>query len=177
MMNLTFSKSVVSWAQAKAMPLFRLRGGPEEIDGMRRFATSLLRIAHPQLVFLRCLDLDIEGERLMDVLRVPEEEIAALRATNLALFTALTERRPPTHWVRNPSGEIPDVFVRAALRLEPKELETITVTSAKLKPLDWLIDKALDSSQFFPEAVVLRKLFGKKFPCADGENYSGGDEK
>jgi len=172
-LNLAFSKPVVNWAQTKAFPLFRLRGAPEEIDGMRRFGTALLRIAHPQLVFLRCLDLDIEGERLMDVLRVPEEEISSLRATNLALFTALTEKRPPTNWVRNPSGEIPDVFVRAALKLPPAELETITVTSAKLKPLDWLIDKAMDSSQFFPEAVVLRKIFGKKFPCADGEQEEG----
>jgi hypothetical protein len=141
------------------------------MEGIRRYATAMLRIAHPQLVFLRCLDLDLEGERLMDALRIPKEEIDALSASNPALFTALTEKKPPTSWIRNPSGEIPSVFIKAALRVPPNELEQITVTAAKIKPVDWLVDTALDNSQFFPEAVVLRKWFGKKLPCADGENY------
>lgn len=159
------------------MPLFRLRNGPDESNGMRRFATALLRIAHPQMVFLRCLELDLSGERLMDVLRVSAEEIEALTAENPALAEALTQRRPPTNWVRNPSGEMPPVFVRAALRLKPEELETIEVTSAKLKPVDWLVDTALDSCRFFPEAVDLRQIFMKKLPCADGEEYTAATAK
>lgn len=169
-MNLTFSKPVVAWAATKIQPLLRLRGAPEDSDAVRRYATGVLRISHPQLVFLRCLGLDLEGERLMDVLRVSEAEIAEI--TDSALKTALLGKRPPTSWIRNPSGEIPSVFIKAALRLMPKELEEITVTEAKIKPLDWLIDSALDSSRFFPEAVDLRALFAKKLPCADGEEFS-----
>ncbi len=105
------------------------------------------------------------------MLRVPKDEIDALSAENPALFSALTERRPPTNWVRNPSGEIPAVFVKAALRLSPKELETIEVTSEKLKPMDWIVERALDSSRFFPEPIALRKMFGKRLPCADGDTY------
>ncbi len=149
----------------------RLRGAPEELDGIRRFGTAVLRIAHPQLVFLRCLDLDLEGERLMDVLRVSEKEIAEL--DNPALAAALVEKRPPTNWIRNPSGQIPSVFVKAALRLGPKELEEITVTAEHLKPMDWLIDRAMDTQRFFPEAMDLRRIFDAKLPCADGEKYSG----
>lgn len=175
-MILTFSRLVVGWAMQKVHPLLRLRGAPEETEGVRRYAIALLRIAHPQLVFLRCLDLDLEGERLMDVLRVPVAEIDALSASNPALFAALTEKRPPTNWIRNPSGEIPSVFVRAALRLDPNELEHITVTKEKIKPIDWLIEAALDTSQFFPELPVMRRTFGKKLPCADGENYESQKE-
>lgn len=153
----------------KIQPLLRLRGAPEEGEQLLRYAGSVLRIAHPQLVFLRCLDLGLEGERLMDVLRVTEKEIAEL--DDPILKAALKERRPPTSWIRNPSGEIPSVFVRAALRLPPKELEEIEVTAAKIKPVDWLVDQALDYSQFFPEPPWLRKQFGKKLPCADGVHY------
>jgi hypothetical protein len=78
--------------------------------------------------------------------------------------------------VRNPSGEIPEVFVRAALKLPPKELETIEVTPEKLRPVDWLVDMALDTCRFFPEAIELRKIFDKKLPSADGAKY-GNDEK
>lgn len=151
---------------AKVQPLLRKHGAPDEPEDIRRYACSLLRIAHPQLVFLRCLDLGLEGERLMDALRVSEKEIAEL--DNPTLKAALMERRPPTSWIRNPSGEIPSVFVKAALRIPPSELEEITVTAAKIKPVDWLIDTALDSSRFFPEPIDLRAYFEKRLPCADG---------
>lgn len=169
---LSFSKSVIGWTVNKVQPFMRLRGAPDSTEDTRLYASSVLRIAHPQLVFLRCLDLGLEGERLMDVLRVTDSEISALSAENPALFSALTERKPPTDWIRNPSGQIPSVFIKAALRLEPKELEEITVTAAKIKPLDWLIDTALDNARFFPEPVDLRALFAKKLPCADGEEYA-----
>ncbi len=171
-MILTFSKAVIGWAMGKVTPLMRLRGSPEELEGQRRYAGSVLRIAHPQLVFLRCLDLGIEGDRLMDALRVSEKEIAEL--DNSTLKAALMEKRPPTSWIRNPNGEIPSVFVKAALRMLPTELEEIEVTASKIKPLDWLIDMASDSARFFPEPVELRKLFGKKLPCADGESEKEG---
>lgn len=169
-MVLNFLPQVISWAVLKTSPLLRLRGAPEG-PNVRRYGTAVLRIAHPQLVFLRCLDLDFPQEKLMDVLRVPAEEIEKLKDTQPLLATALSQRRPPTNWIRNASGEIPEVFLRAALRLEPKELEKILVTEAQMKPMDWLVDTALDRSRFFPEPMELRRMFTDRLPCADGEQY------
>ncbi len=68
----------------------------------------------------------------------------------------------------NPFG-LPEGSVEEAVKLGSEDLELIEITSENIRPLDWLVEKAVDGTKYFPESMDLREIFGKKFPIADGE--------
>lgn len=54
-MYLEFPTTTLDWCAVKLSPLFRLRSSPKERRDREQFAAAVLRIAHPELVELRCL--------------------------------------------------------------------------------------------------------------------------
>lgn len=172
-MHLTFTESVIDWAAQKLLPLYRLRGAPINEKDRNQYAASILRIAHPQLVFLRCLQSESPFATIEAALRLTEDEKKIIQDTDkdLAVLLAAKARMP---WVGNPLVPIPSALILAALRLPAKELDTIKIERpglGKVNPFEWLVDAAVDESRWFLEAIDLRLIFDQRFPCADGKKH------
>ncbi len=172
-MHLTFSEEVIDWAVQKLLPLFRLKGAPKTTGDRERYAGAVLRIAHPQLVFLRCLHWDASFDTIEAALRLTEDEKKILKDTDEDL-AELLEAKTRMPWVGNPLVHLPPALICAALRLPPAELDKIRIDRpglGKVNPLDWLVDAAVDECRWFMEAIELRLIFIERFPCADGKKH------
>ncbi len=172
-MYLVFSEEVLDWAVQKLLPLFRLKGAPKSAGDRERYAGAVLRIAHPQLVFLRCLQAESPFATIEEALRLTEEERKIITDSDADLAALLVAKaRMP--WVGNPLVAIPPVLIAAALRLPPSELDAIKIDRpglGRVNPFDWLVDAAADESRWFLEAIDLRLIFIERFPCADGRKH------
>lgn len=78
---MTFPDDTIEMALEKLLPLFRLRGAPTNTVDRERFAAAVLRIAHPQLVALRCKDAfaKIPADVITAALKTPVAELDAIR--------------------------------------------------------------------------------------------------
>lgn len=172
-MHLVFTSEVLDWAVDKLLPLFRLKGAPRSDPDRERYAGAVLRIAHPQLVFLRCLQSESPWATIEEALRLTDQERAIIKDSDEVLAAWLTAKaRMP--WVGNPLVPIPAALVAASLRLPPSELDKIKIERpglGRVNPLDWLVDAAVDESRWFLEAIDLRLIFIERFPCADGKKH------
>ncbi len=57
------------------------------------------------------------------------------------------------------------------MELGPDTLDAIRIDSEKIgsvNPMDWLLENAFEENKFMPPPLMLRAVFDKVFPCADG---------
>ena len=134
-MYLEFPEEAVDWCVKKLAPLLGLRSAPKSMYEKEHYAAAILRIAHPEIVELRCL---------------------------------------------SPRTALKEEIVIAALAIRPKLLEGVRIQRPKLgsvNPLNWLINVCSDTARFCPAPIEMRIKFVDHFPCADGNDDFGDDQR
>lgn len=95
-MYLEFPATTVDWCVGKLSPLFRLRSAPKTRADREHFAAAVLRIAHPELVELRCLSprMVLEEKNVAAALLVPVTLLEGVRINRPGIGTV-----NPLNWL------------------------------------------------------------------------------
>ncbi len=80
-MYLEFPGDTVDWCEYKLSPLFGMRSAPKSKYEREHYAAAILRIAHPELVELRCLSprKALKEEIVIAALAIPPKLLEAVR--------------------------------------------------------------------------------------------------
>lgn len=144
---LKFDKTALAWAAKKLMGLKDKHGFPQDDAPFQAHAAALLRIAHPRLVKARIDHAIRTGNRYESYQPTAEDQAAT-------------------------GEELQNTTIGPVMSGE--DLKLIYVPGApQFNPVDYLIEKAVDTFEFYPQPIRLRGLI--KFPPADGEYYGTDD--
>lgn len=82
--------------------------------------------------------------------------------------------------IQSPRRALADEVIIAALAIPPTLLEAVRIQRdgiGLVNPLNWLIASFVDTARFCPVPIEMRCFFVEKFPCADGLDDLGKEDK